>query len=306
MNVNEQLTDLERIELTKKSYNELKLGEEIVIGEHHIGIVCRDVYAQDGMRAFVISNPNEITILFKGSYGVKKGNPQTWRDEWLRTNLPILRAMLAHKRLIPSQLKTAARFLNETIHQFKGKQVYIYGHSLGAINAQFALANCHHPETIAAAYLYEGTNIWLLLTPKERRQVAKIRQKIFNYVDIYDPVTLGITETHHMIGKLCYVDSEPMKPIKQHMWGGYRFNPDGRLRLRKVDQAFLAEARSERKLLDKSGNLVDLLDRMGSVDEVKKIAADKIEQIVQRYPDHRSLAKLATLFKTELLKDRDE
>lgn len=76
MNVNEQLTDRQRIELTKKSYVELKLGEEIVIGDHHIGIVCRDVYAQDGMRAFVISNPNEITILFKGSYGVEKENPE--------------------------------------------------------------------------------------------------------------------------------------------------------------------------------------------------------------------------------------
>lgn len=154
--------------------------------------------------------------------------------------------------------------------------------------------------------MYEGTNIWLLLTPKERRQVAKIRQKIFNYVDIYDPVTLGITETHHMIGKLCYVDSEPMKPVKQHMWGGYSFHSDGSLKLRKVDQAFLAEARSERKLLDKSGDLADLLDRMGSVDEVKKMAADKIEQIVQRYPDHRGLAKLAGLFKDEILKKRDE
>lgn len=54
--------------------------------------------------------------------------------------------MLAHRRLIPSQLKTAARFLNKTISQFPGKQINIYGHSLGAINAQFALANCHHPE----------------------------------------------------------------------------------------------------------------------------------------------------------------
>lgn len=75
MNVN--VTDLERIELTKKSYDELQLGESIDIGSHHIGTVCRNVHAEDGMRACVISNPYEVTILFKGSYGIKRGNPQT-------------------------------------------------------------------------------------------------------------------------------------------------------------------------------------------------------------------------------------
>lgn len=118
MNVNEQLTDLERIELTKKSYDELQLGESIDIGSHHIGTVCRNVHAEDCMHAFVISNPHEVTILFKGSYGIKRGNPQTWRDEWFKTNLPILRAMLSHERRVPSRLKSASKLLNETINQF--------------------------------------------------------------------------------------------------------------------------------------------------------------------------------------------
>lgn len=305
MSVNAQLTDRERVELTKKAYDELQLGDTIKIDQHYLGTVCRSVYAKDGMRAFVISSPNEITILFKGSYGFKKGTPQTWRDEWIKTNLPILKALLARKRTIPSQLKSAAHLLNQTINQFKGSRIYIYGHSLGSINAQFALANCRHPEAIAAAYLYEGTNILLLLTPTERRQVAKMREKIFNYVDIYDPVTLGITETHHMVGKLCYVDSEPMQPIKQHMWGGYHFNADGSLKLRKVDQAFLAESRSERKLLARSGDLADFLEKMGSAEEVKKLATDKIEQLVQRYPDHKSLAKLTALFEGEIRKSKN-
>ena len=177
---------------------------------------------------------------------------------------------------------------------------------MGSINAQFALANCTHPEAIAAAYLYEGTNIWLLLTPKERRRVAQMRERIFNYVDIYDPVTLGITETHHMVGKLCYVDSEPMQPIKQHMWGGYQFNPDGSLKLRKIDQAFLAESRSEHKLLSRSGELTDFIEKISSSDEIKKMATEKIDELTKRYPDHKSLVKLAELFKNELLKDEDK
>ena len=305
MKVNEQLTDFERVELTKKAYDQLQLGQSVDVSKHHIGTVCRSVHAVDGLRAYVISNPHEVTLLFKGSYGFKKGTPQTWRDEWLKTNLPILRAMLSHERRVPSQLKTASKLLDETIHQFYGTQIYIYGHSLGSINAQFALANCHHPEAIGAAYLYEGTNIWLLFTPKERRCVAKMREKIFNYVDIYDPVTLGITETHHMVGQLRYVDSEPMKPIKQHMWGGYSFNPDGSLKLRKVDQAFLAESRSEHKLLSRSGDVTEVIEKISSGDEIKKMAVQKAEKLVKKYPDHKSLARLAALFKEEMLRNED-
>lgn len=305
MKVNEQLTDFERVELTKKAYDQLQLGQSVDVSKHHIGTVCRSVHAVDGLRAYVISNPHEVTLLFKGSYGFKKGTPQTWRDEWLKTNLPILRAMLSHERRVPSQLKTASKLLDETIHQFYGTQIYIYGHSLGSINAQFALANCHHPEAIGAAYLYEGTNIWLLFTPKERRCVAKMREKIFNYVDIYDPVTLGITETHHMVGQLRYVDSEPMKPIKQHMWGGYSFNPDGSLKLRKVDQAFLAESRSEHKLLSRSGDVTEFIEKISSGDEIKKMAVQKAEKLVKKYPDHKSLARLAALFKEEMFRNED-
>lgn len=302
MDVNKQLTDLERVELTKKSYTELSLGERVTIGNHFIGFVTQSVYEEDGLRAFVIANPNEITVLFKGSYGFKKGNPTTWRDEWLKTNVPILLALLTNERKIPSQLKTAARLLNQVLRQYRDAHFYIYGHSLGSINAQYALANCHHPERIVAAYLYEGTNIWLLLNEKERRKVAQMREKIFNYVDIYDPVTLGITSTHHMVGQLRYIDSEPMKqPIKQHMWGGYRFNEDGSLKLRKVDEEFLRESHSERKLLTRSGDMTNFLMRMSQSDEIKKMAIGKIDEIASdlttRYPDNESLLRLAALFR---------
>lgn len=77
------------------------------------------------------------------------------------------------------------------------------------------------------------------------------------------------------------------------------------MKLRKVDQAFLAESRSERKLLARSGDLADFLEKMGSAEEVKKLATDKIEQIVQRYPDHKSLAKLTALFEGEIRKSKN-
>lgn len=97
-----------------------------------------------------------------------------------------------------------------------------------------------------------------------------------------------------------------MQPIKQHMWGGYQFNPDGSLKLRKIDQAFLAESRSEHKLLSRSGELTDFIEKISPSDEIKKMATEKIDELTKRYPDHKSLVKLAELFKNELLKDEDK
>lgn len=308
MDANKQLTDLERVELTKKSYDELVLGERIEIGGHFIGIVTNSVYESDGLRAFVITNPNEVTILFKGSYGFIKGNPTTWRDEWLNTNLPILVSLLANnEKRIPSQLKSAANLLNKTINQFRGANFYIYGHSLGSINAQYALASCHHPQVIRAAYLYEGTNIWLLLDQKQRRTAAKLRTRIYNYVDIYDPVTLGITATHHMVGRLMYVDTSPMKPIKQHMWGGYKFDENGKLYLREVDDEFLQESVNERKLLTKTNDLANTLEKKGQANEVRKFAVKKLTDLKQRLPDHQAFTKLTGLIdRASFLKDKNE
>ncbi|MCD5528720.1 hypothetical protein LOB10_01270 [Lactobacillus delbrueckii subsp. lactis] len=75
--INEELTDLDRVELTKLSYEALNVGETVVVAGKKIGQLTRDVYAKDGMQAFLIENNNEITVLFKGSYGFKKGNATT-------------------------------------------------------------------------------------------------------------------------------------------------------------------------------------------------------------------------------------
>lgn len=297
MDINKQLTDQQRVELTKKSYENLTLGQRVTIDNLPIGIVTESVYENDGLRAFVISNSNEITVLFKGSYGIVKGNPTTWRDEWLKTNLPILVALLSDERRIPSQLKSAAKLLNRIIRKYTGERIYIYGHSLGSINAQYALANCHHPDFIAGAYLYEGTNIWLLLNQKQRSRVSKMRQKIFNYVDIYDPVTLGITASHRMVGKLCYVDSQQLAPIKQHMWGGYQFDRYGNLKLKQVDAAFLKESLSESRLLFRSNDLAKLLERMGQTKEIRRYTNKKLSEWQKNLPDRWGLAKLGEIFK---------
>lgn len=293
---NKELTDFERVELTKKAYADLQLGQVIAINGKAIGQVVQSVYRPDGMQAFVLSNARELTLLYKGSFGFLKGTPQTWRDEWLKTNLPVLVALLSNQRIIPQQLISAGRLLNQVIKTYPGQRIYIYGHSLGSINAQYALAGCNQPQRIARAYLYEGTNIWQLLERKERAKAGKLREKIYNYVDIYDPVTLGITASHHMVGKLQYVASQKMPPIKQHMWGGYHFDEKGCLQLKQVDDAFLVEAASERKFLTKSENLVSALRRLDQGSYLKDLLQDKLASY-KKNELSASLSALLDLFR---------
>lgn len=155
----------------------MQLGDNITIGPYDIGTVCRVEHAKDGMSAFVISSPSEITILFKGSYGIKKVHRRLGVMNGLK-RISLFEGDAITGKTHSESVKDGKHVLNHVINQFRGSRFYIYGHSLGSINAQFALANCTHPEAIAAAYLYEGTNIWLLLTPKERRRVAQMRERV--------------------------------------------------------------------------------------------------------------------------------
>lgn len=47
-----KLTDLDRVELTKLSYEALNVGETVVVAGKKIGQLTRDVYAKDGMQLF--------------------------------------------------------------------------------------------------------------------------------------------------------------------------------------------------------------------------------------------------------------
>jgi len=111
-----------------------------------------------------------------------------------------------------------------------------------------------------------------------------------------------------MVGKLQYVDSVPLNnPIKQHMWGGYQFDKNGKLKLRPIDEAFLTESQNEHKLLTKSNDLANLVERMGQKNEFKKLAEEKFHTLRNKFPDHKGWGKLSGLFdNTSFMKDKDD
>lgn len=242
--MNRELTDEQRVEVAKMEYQLLKPQQKLQLAGHFFGRVLFHIYTASGLQMYVIENrpAKEYTVLFKGSSGIIKGTPRTWTDEWLSTNFPIGWSMLVQHGAIPDQLQDAARKLNWVCRQFPHARLYLYGHSLGSINLQYALSRCRHIGQVQRADIYEGPNIFALFNHHERHHVRKFKHKVFNYVDIYDPITVGYVDRRHLVGQLRYVQSKRYPPIAQHMWGGYRFNSRGQLVTQRINAAFVQRA----------------------------------------------------------------
>lgn len=230
--INDKLTDQQRVQLAQLEYHDWQVGETVQVDGITIGQVSQLIQTANGFRAtVVVSGPHEVTVLLRGSSGIRKGDPTTWTNEWLRVNLPIGGAILNQVPTIPQEMWTAAQQFNKLLHQHPACHFYVYGHSLGSINGQFALANCAAPDQVAGAWLYEGPNLYWLLGDSQRKIALNLRCQIFNYIDPRDVVALGYLDDQHTIGLLRVVDSLLMAPISQHMWGGYRFDSRGKLQL---------------------------------------------------------------------------
>lgn len=247
--MNQSLSDRERVAVAKLEYQLLEVGDPVIINQRLFGRVIKHVYKDDGFQMFVIKNlpQNEYTLLFKGSSGVSNGNPETWMNEWVATNLPIGRSLLFSRKDVPSQPYSAVHELNTLLRNHPHGKFFIYGHSLKAINIQFALAYCHHIGRIKRVYMYEGPNMYWLMRRKEIYHVRKFKHKVANYIDNYDPVALGYVDHHQLVGQLHYIDSKRVAPVTQHMWGGYQFTDSGHLLEKPLDDRFKKRAEIERK-----------------------------------------------------------
>lgn len=231
----QSLTDWQRVQLAQLEYHNWQPGQDVLLPDGlQIGEVVRVIKTDNGFRAIIVQslNPRKMIVLFRGSSGVRKGDPTTWTNEWLRVNLPIGSAIINQVPEVPQELWTASKELNQLLVDHPQKTFSLYGHSLGSINAQFALANCCSPEQINHAYLYEGPNLYWLLDKEQRKKTTLLRCQIFNYIDPLDVIALGYIDMEHTIGLLRIVDSSMTSPINQHMWGGYRFDANQHLLLK--------------------------------------------------------------------------
>ena len=202
----------------------------------------------------------EITILYRGSTAPGKGadNADAKRD-WLDNDAPMAKKIMLGEKGATGQLEASSDYLKEMMEKYPNAKINIYGHSLGSMDAQYALANVTDYSRIKSANIYNGPNIYPTLTEEQKINVSALYDKINNYVDSRDLVGLGYNKGEGTVGKTYNFSGESsgFNKVDQHMWGGYRFDDNG-------------------NLIDEKGNRVKAWNKP---DEIKKLQAEAKDKV---------------------------
>ena len=241
-------SDHERQSIANEEYSVYEPSDPLTIkndkGElEDIGTVRQVIENETGLKVYVVESPDhsEVSVLYEGS---KAPFEEGWEVDWLENDLPMAQSILKGEEGVTSQLKAAASILDDIMLGYPNAKISVYGHSLGSMNAQYALANVRDISRISGAYIYQGPNIYPVLNKEQRQRVDAIKYRIHNYIDDKDMVPLGYPENRMdsvgVVGIMYHVDSEQQLDFiySQHMWGGYVFNEDGSLRIKKDTSSF--------------------------------------------------------------------
>ena len=254
----------------------------------------------------VVKNPNEkadkvqeVTVLFRGSTGpdhILNEAPDVWND-WAENDAVIAKRIVMQSN--PSdrdnsteQLKASARALKDVMEKYPNAKINIYGHSLGSMDAQYAMAalEAAQIERIQQAYIYNGPDVYRILSPEQRKIVDQIKGRIYNYADPKDKISMVGRDPAKgsigSVGMVYYVDSEQEDFVNQHMTYGYRLDKDGKIKILSNTSAvaynsFLVKMESFKRLkksLSSDGFTSD--ERIFLDSEQAKITASGISHIV--------------------------
>ncbi|HEM5190763.1 TPA: DUF2974 domain-containing protein [Streptococcus suis] len=241
-------TEQERQRIAKEEYTDYVVGDPVKIftnvkEELTIGTVRKVLKDATGLDGYVVEEPDgNVIVLFQGSKGPGKEDAAA---DWLDNDLPMAHNIISNKSEVTPQLQSASRTLNQVLKDYPNAQITVYGHSLGSMNAQYALATVSDIDRIAGAYIYNGPNVYPALTEAEKARVNALKYRIHNYIDQKDFVPIGYSgkdapgykspagTSEGAIGIVYRVDSKTnLNPIDQHVWGGYQWNADGSLKVK--------------------------------------------------------------------------
>lgn len=258
-------TDKEKKEIARSEYSKLNVGEDVLIEkEKKIGYVSeifgrapekdmvtspQDLEARflgdiSGLNGYIVTNKkitqetrpedvNEVTILFEGSEAKFDQNFMGALRDWGLTDAPTALQISMAKRLgiktgKTSQLDAASKEVKAAMDRYPNARFKFYAHSLGGLNIQSSLGSLadKYLDRIDAAYIYEAPNFYPQLSDAEKKQIDKIKYKIYNFIDKRDLITWEHAEEGNdgVVGTLVRIDSKDAGGlIKQHMWGGYDY-----------------------------------------------------------------------------------
>ena len=151
----------------------------------------------------------EITIMYQGSASPSNffTNPgEFWRD-WVNNDIPaainIKRGEYLGLTSKPTgQWEASAAYLKEMMEKYPNAKINIYGHSLGSMDAQYAIANVKDYDRIKSVNVYQGPNVYPTLTPEQKANVSALYSKTNNYIDSNDLIGLGYNKDQGTVGKV--------------------------------------------------------------------------------------------------------
>ena len=199
----------------------------------------------------VVKNPKEnaedveeVTVLFRGSTGpdhILNEAPDVWND-WAENDAVIAKRIMLQKD--PSyqdksteQLKASARALKDIMEKYPNAKINVYGHSLGSMDAQYSMAalQADQVKRIQQAYIYNGPDIYRILSPEQRKVVDSIKTRIHNYADPDDPISMVgrdmVKGSIGSVGLVYYVDSTKEDFVNQHMTYGCQLDKNGKIKI---------------------------------------------------------------------------
>ncbi|HEM3613176.1 TPA: DUF2974 domain-containing protein, partial [Streptococcus suis] len=189
-----EFSERDRVAIARLEYKNYKEGSDAQIKDDDgnyvtIGTVRNVLKDSTGLDGYVVEEPDgNVTVLFQGSKGPGKEGSAV---DWLDNDLPMASNIVSKKSEVTPQLQSASRALNQVLKDYPNAQITVYGHSLGSMNAQYALATVSDIDRIAGAYIYNGPNVYPALTEEEKSRANALKYRIHNYIDQKDFVPIG-------------------------------------------------------------------------------------------------------------------
>ena len=151
----------------------------------------------------------EITIMYQGSASPSNlfTNPGEFGRDWFFNDAPeflnIIKGNLTgQSSKAPGQLEASAAYLKEMMEKYPNAKINLYGHSLGSMDVQYAIANVKDYDRINSVNIYQGPNIYSTLTPEQKANVSALYSKTNNYIDSNDMIGLGYNKGQGTVGKV--------------------------------------------------------------------------------------------------------
>jgi len=123
------------------------------------------------------------------------------------------------------------------MEKYPNAKINVYGHSLGSMDAQYSMAalQADQVKRIQQAYIYNGPDIYRILSPEQRKVVDSIKTRIHNYADPDDPISMVgrdmVKGSIGSVGLVYYVDSTKEDFVNQHMTYGYQLDKNGKIKI---------------------------------------------------------------------------